>query len=173
MTRILLKPIINDVGIINNLKTITGFTNGSKTDTNSGIPVLKKVLIIEDEAILGDALESKLKNEGFITSRAENGQLGLDSIKSQKPDVVLLDLIMPVMDGKSMLRELRNIPEFKHLPVIVLTNAGTIDNMKETKLYDDASDFLIKSNTSMDEIVSRVRTITTAKEGIKINVDTT
>ncbi len=63
---------------------------------------------------------------------------------------------MPVMDGKTMLHKLREIPEFKTLPVIVLTNAGDIDNIRETKFYYNASDFCIKSNTRIDEVVEKV-----------------
>ena len=72
------------------------------------------------------------------------------------PDVILMDLMMPVMDGKTMLRLLRDMPEFKTLPVLVLTNAGDIDNIRETQMYYGATDFLIKSNTKAEDIVNRV-----------------
>ena len=113
----------------------------------------KKVLIVEDETVLADALAIKLQHEGFQTEKAENGQIGLDKIKATKPDIVLLDLMMPVMDGKTMLRKLREISEFKQLPVIVLTNAGEVDNIRETEGYDNASAFLIKSNVDPEDII--------------------
>jgi two-component system response regulator/two-component system chemotaxis response regulator CheY len=116
-----------------------------------------KVLIVEDETLLAGALETKFKNEGFEVIKAENGQVGLDMAVSQNPDIILLDLMMPVMDGKIMLKRLREIPDFKYLPVIVLTNAGDVDNMRETKRYYGASDFLIKSNVTPDDIVKKVR----------------
>jgi CheY-like chemotaxis protein len=65
--------------------------------------------------------------------------------------------MMPVMDGKVMLRRLREMPEFATLPVIVLTNAGTVDNITETKTLYNASDFLIKSNVTPDDILVKVR----------------
>ncbi|HVA97233.1 MAG TPA: response regulator [Candidatus Acidoferrales bacterium] len=116
----------------------------------------KIILIIEDDAILLEMYKDKFTKEGFETITAENGKIGLEKILSQKPDIVLLDLMMPVMDGKSMLRKLREFPQFKRLPVIVLTNAGDIENIRETKRYDDACEFLIKSNVTVDEIVEKV-----------------
>jgi len=117
----------------------------------------KKVLIVEDETLLANALEMKFKNAGFTVFKAENGQIGLDMTVSQKPNIILLDLMMPVMDGKVMLKRLREMPEFKTLPVIVLTNAGDVDTIRETKSYYNASDFLIKSNVTPDDILNKVR----------------
>jgi DNA-binding response OmpR family regulator len=133
------------------------FGNKKQTEPVSTV-VHKKVLIVEDEAILADAMEISLKDEGFDVLRAANGQLGLDMAIANKPDIVLLDLLMPVMDGKTMLHKLREIPEFKILPVIVLTNAGDADNMRETKFYDNANAFLIKSNVTPGDIVNQVKT---------------
>jgi DNA-binding response OmpR family regulator len=117
----------------------------------------KKVLIIEDEKRLADALEIKFRHEGFDVIKADNGQVGLEAIIAQNPHIVLLDLMMPVMDGKTMLKKLREFPQFKNLPVIVLTNAGDVDSMRETQLYYSANAFMIKSNTSPDEIVAKVK----------------
>ena len=117
----------------------------------------KKVLIVEDEKLLANALESKFRHENFDVLRAENGQEGLNMTTANHPDIILLDLMMPVMDGKTMLHKLREIPEFKALPVVVLTNAGEVDNMRETKTFDNASAFLIKSNVNPDDILQVVR----------------
>ncbi|HSX08628.1 MAG TPA: response regulator [Candidatus Saccharimonadales bacterium] len=120
-----------------------------------GLPP-KKILIVEDEKLLANALESKFKHENFIVYKAENGQIGLDMAIANKPDIILLDLMMPVMDGKTMLHKLREMQDFKFLPVVVLTNAGEVDNMRETKTFDNASAFLIKSNVNPDDIVQVV-----------------
>jgi len=119
----------------------------------------KKVLVVEDEKLLGDALELKFTHAGFVVLRAENGQVGLEITIKEHPDIILLDLMMPVMDGKTMLRMLRDIPEFKTLPVLVLSNAGDIDNIRETQMYYGATDFLIKSNVTTDEIIAKVNKI--------------
>jgi DNA-binding response OmpR family regulator len=117
----------------------------------------QKIVIVEDEQLLANALSLKLKKEGFETFIASNGQEGLDVITAQKPQLVLLDLMMPVMDGKTMLKHLREIPQFAALPVIVLTNAGEVDNITQTQRYLNAAAFLIKSNVSVSEIISTVK----------------
>jgi DNA-binding response OmpR family regulator len=130
------------------------------TDPGPSLPVgppVKKILIVEDEVLLANALETKFKNEGYTVFKAANGQIGLEMVVAQKPDIVLLDLMMPVMDGKIMLKRLREIPEFKFLPVIVLTNAGDVDSIRETRSYFNASDFLIKSNVTPEDILNKVR----------------
>jgi DNA-binding response OmpR family regulator len=143
------------VSILKDFKTI--FANKKDSDTpieNIQTSSQKKILIIEDETLLANTLEKKFVHAGFAVIKAANGQLGLDMTEANNPDVILLDLMMPVMDGKTMLHKLRENPKFKKLPVIVLTNAGDVDNMRETKVYDNASAFLIKSNTSPDELLT-------------------
>jgi DNA-binding response OmpR family regulator len=149
------------MGFLDNFQTLFGSKKNSAvpnapTALSPDTPK-KKVLIVEDEKLLANALESKFKHENFDVLKAENGQLGLEIIMTSHPDIVLLDLMMPVMDGKTMLHKLREIPEFKALPVVVLTNAGEVDNMRETKTFDNASAFLIKSNVNPDDILQVVR----------------
>jgi CheY-like chemotaxis protein len=146
------------MGIVDNLKIITG----KKTENNSPEPFpnsanTKKILVVEDEDILLQGLETALKQEGFQVVKAKNGQEGLNVAKSEMPDLILLDILMPVMNGTTMLNNLRDIPEFKKTPVIMLTNAGTVENIREAVTFDGASAFLIKSNTSIQEIVTQVK----------------
>jgi DNA-binding response OmpR family regulator len=117
----------------------------------------KKLLIVEDEPILREMYQDKFKLEGFAVITAENGHVGLEKAIEYKPDVILLDLMMPVMDGKTMLRKLRALPQYKKTPVFVLTNAGEAENIREAHLYYDAIEFLIKSNISLEEIVLKVK----------------
>lgn len=117
---------------------------------------LKKILIVEDDAILLEMYKDKFINEGFQVITATNGKEGLEKTLEQKPNIILLDIMMPVMNGKQMLRKVREFPQFKRLPVIILTNAGEVENIRETKRYDDACDFLIKSNVSVEEVVKKV-----------------
>lgn len=117
----------------------------------------KKVLIVEDESVLLQMYKDKLTHEGFDVTTAENGEQGLHKATTNRPDIILLDLMMPVMGGIAMLRKLRAIPHYKNLPVIVLTNAGDVDNIKETQHFEHACEFLIKSNVTVDEIVKKVK----------------
>lgn len=140
--------------VIEDLKTIISKDPQQQLKTTEP---LKKILIIEDDNILLEMYQDKFIKEGFEAIIAENGKIGLEKVINQKPDIILLDLMMPVMDGKRMLSKLREFPQFKRLPVIILTNAGQVDNIKETQRYDNACDFLIKSNVSVDEVVKKVK----------------
>lgn len=145
------------MGLLDNLKNLAGRKNSpQKISVESSVP-LKKILVVEDDDAIRQLYVEILNSEGFETIEAVNGQIGLEMVQSQRPSLVLLDLMMPVMDGKSMLHRVREIPEFKTLPVIVLTNAGDVENMKETKLYDNADEFLIKSNVKPQEIIDKIK----------------
>ena len=147
------------MGIINDLKIATGI---SKNPTDSPTPPpqspLKKILIVEDELALGEALEIKLKSENYDVVHVTNGFRGLKSLANQKPDLILLDIMMPIMDGKEMLNKMREMPEYKDIPVIVLSNSGSTENMDAMRTNGGAVDFLIKSNVSLQEIVDKVKT---------------
>jgi DNA-binding response OmpR family regulator len=143
------------VGLLKGFRNFTqGFPKEPITYTGA-IP--KKILIVEDDQVLRDFYVDFIKQEGYLVVHAENGQQGLVVAISERPDLIILDLIMPVMDGKDMLRELRKIPDFKTLPVIILTNAGSINNMEETTLYYNVKSFLIKSNITPDELSKAVK----------------
>ena len=146
------------MGIINDLKAIVkNEPEIARVEINTPAAPLKKVLIVEDEPALADALVLKFSHAGFEAIKADNGQVGLDMAVAHKPNIILLDLMMPVMDGKTMLKKLRDLPDFKTLPVLILTNAGDVDNIHETQTYYNANGFLIKSNVNPDEIVAKVK----------------
>jgi len=140
--------------VIDDLKTIINKDPQQQFKTKQP---LKKILIVEDDKILLEMYQDKFTKEGFEVIIAENGKIGLEKAINEKPDIILLDLMMPVMDGKLMLSKLREFQQFKRLPVIILTNAGQVDNIKETQRYDNACEFLIKSNVSIDDVVKKVK----------------
>jgi len=142
------------MGIFNQLSSLVG--NKPQTAPPEAEPA-KKVLIVEDDKYLRDVYSELLRSEGFLVVTAENGVLGLQAVVSQKPDAVLLDLMMPLMDGKTMLHQMRAMEGFKRTPVLILTNAGDSDLMRETQ-SDNANAFLIKANITPDEIVKRIKT---------------
>jgi len=83
-----------------------------------------KVAIVEDDQTIAQMYRMKFQSEGFEVGVAEDGQVGLEMIKNMNPDIVLLDLMMPVMNGEEMLEKLRKQPWGKNLPVVILTNMG-------------------------------------------------
>jgi len=146
------------MGIFDKLSSIVGHKR-DKTDTSlQGTPPPKKILITEDDKYLRDFYSEFLTSEGYSVATAENGQVGLQILMTQKPDIVMIDLMMPVMDGKTMLHKMREMPEFQKTPVIILTNAGDADNIRQTQLFENANEFLIKSNVTPDEILARIKT---------------
>jgi DNA-binding response OmpR family regulator len=113
----------------------------------------KKILIIEDEKTLAKALELKLTHSGFDVKTVFNGEDGIEEIEKNSFDLILLDLIMPRMDGFTVLEKLR--AKGSITPVIVLSNLSQEDDIKRSRQFG-AVDFFIKSNTPIVIIVERV-----------------
>lgn len=116
----------------------------------------KRVLIVEDEAPLSTALAEKMRKEGYEAEVAKNGQEGLEAIKRNKPDIILLDVIMPIMDGMSMLRNLRTDNEAKDIPVIILSNLSDSNDILQA-MQNNTYDYLIKSDVTLEVIVDRIK----------------
>jgi len=116
----------------------------------------KKVLVIEDDRFLIKAYEVKLKSEGYSVSVAHNGEEGLAKIESQKPDIVLLDLIMPRMDGFDVLKKIQQHKDWKKIPVLILTNLGQEDD-RERGLKLGAEDYFVKADYSLAQITDFIK----------------
>ena len=116
----------------------------------------KKLLIIEDEKTLLSILVDKFTNEDFQVITAVNGKEGLFSAIKNHPDIILLDIIMPVMDGMTMLEELRKDSWGKTASVILLTNLSDSEKVfKSSK--QGVVDYLIKCDMALDDVVKRVK----------------
>ncbi len=111
-----------------------------------------KILVVEDEKTLAQALLDKLTRAGFDVMAAYNGEEGLSKVKSEKPDLVLLDIVMPVMDGLTMLTELRKTSQ---VPVIILTNLSSEESLSDA-MSGGSYEYLVKSNYSLDEVIERI-----------------
>ena len=116
----------------------------------------KKILIIEDEKTLARALELTLTHAGFLTQLAFNGEDGIKLLKTKSYDLILLDLIMPKIDGFTVLTVLKK--EKIKTPVLVLTNLNQQNDIKHAEKYG-AKEFFIKSNTPIATIVDRVKNL--------------
>ena len=116
----------------------------------------KKILVVEDEKPMRRVLVDSLKNEGFFVYEADNGISGLDTAIRERPDLILLDLVMPHMDGIEMLKKLRNDEWGKNAVVIVLTNLSDTDKIVEATQCG-AFGYLVKTNWKMKEVVKKVK----------------
>jgi CheY-like chemotaxis protein len=117
---------------------------------------MKKVLVVEDEPALKRILSDVLVKGGYEVITANNGKEGLSSALDNHPDLILLDVIMPVMDGIAMLHELRQDAWGKSAEVILLTNLSGTDKIAESKA-EGVHDYLVKSDWSLDDIVKKVK----------------
>lgn len=118
---------------------------------------MKKILIVEDEPALLRVLIDKFTNEGFSVLEAKNGLTGLKIAQEEKPDVILLDILMPELDGMEMMRRLRDSSSYgKTVPIVILTNLDADEKITWAVAKDEPAYYLIKSNVDMDEIVSKV-----------------
>ncbi|MFW5888532.1 MAG: response regulator transcription factor [Patescibacteria group bacterium] len=113
----------------------------------------KNILIIEDEISLAGVLKTKLEKEGYVVDLAEDGKEGYKKIKEGNPDLVLLDIVMPVMDGYEVLEQMRE--DNIQIPVIIISNSGQPVELEKTKSLG-AVDHLIKTQFEPKEVIDKV-----------------
>lgn len=118
----------------------------------------KKIVIVEDEEAILEMYKMKFAAEGFEVVGAADGEAGLKAVKEAKPDLVLLDIMMPKMDGYEVLRQIRADEDIKGTKVFLLTNLGQSTEVeKGTK--EGADGYLIKSNMTPTELAKKVKEI--------------
>lgn len=118
----------------------------------------KKILIIEDDKFLRDLIARKLTGEGFDISMAVDGEEGIKKIRDKRPDLVLLDLILPGIDGFEVLSRMRGDPSVASIPVIILSNLGQREEV-EKGLKLGAIDYLIKAHFTPGEIIEKIKNV--------------
>ena len=120
----------------------------------------KKVLIIDDDPYLSEAYRVKFEVAGFSIEQAFDGKSGFEKAKSSHPDVILLDIIMPLNSGLETLEKLKIDAETKEIPVLTLTNFGSEENVKKS-FELGAVDFLMKYRFTPEEVVEKVKKVIT------------
>lgn len=121
------------------------------------------VLLVEDDTFLSNIYKTKFELEGFKITTAEDGALGLEQAKKKKPDIILLDILLPKMDGFTVLEKLKSESTTADIPVILLTNLGQKDDV-DKGLSMGAVDYLIKAHFKPSETVDKVREALTKKK---------
>ncbi len=114
------------------------------------------IVLIEDEEMLANMYETKFQNQGYKIRKALDGESGLKLIEEEVPDLILLDIIMPKLDGFSVLKRIREIPKIKNVPVIMLTNLGQDEDIKKGQSLG-AVGYLVKANLTPAEVVAKVK----------------
>ena len=117
-----------------------------------------KVLIIEDDSYIMEMYKIKFESSDFEVISANDGATGLKILEKKKPDIILLDIIMPKKDGFSVLKEIKSNPTLEKIPVILLTNLGQRENIEKGFKLGAAS-YIIKAHFTPSEIVKKVREV--------------
>ena len=116
------------------------------------------VVIVEDEKMLADMYATKFTMEGFAAQKANDGQSGFDLVKRAPPDIILLDIFMPKIDGFGVLKMIKGDETLKNIPVILLTNLGQDEDIKKGKELG-ATDYFVKANHTPAEVVLKVKQV--------------
>lgn len=116
----------------------------------------KVILLVDDDLTLREMYDDRLKAEGFDIIQASNGEEAIQKAKETKPNVVLLDVMMPKINGFDVLKQLKEDPETKDIPVIILTALiQDVDRMQGKKL--GAADYIVKSETMPGEVIAKIK----------------
>ena len=115
------------------------------------------IFIIEDDKFLRELIVRKLNDEGFDVSEAIDGEEGIKGIKEKKPDLILLDLVLPGIDGFEVLSQIKSDSELSSIPVIIISNLGQKEDI-EKGMKLGAADYLIKAHFDPNEIVEKIKT---------------
>ena len=116
----------------------------------------KKIIVIEDDPLLLKALNIELLSNDFEVLSAKDGEAGLQLIRKEKPDLVLLDLVLPKMHGFEVLKSLKNDKNTEAIPVIILSNLGQFSDVKKG-LDLGAKDYYVKASTDLSELSEKIK----------------
>lgn len=116
----------------------------------------KKILLVEDDLALAQVYKSRLELEGFDVKHAENGEVALKTAIKYKPDLILLDVMMPKINGFDVLDILRSTPQTKDVHVIMLTALGQPKDLERASALG-ADEYLVKSQVVIGDVVSRIK----------------
>ena len=115
-----------------------------------------KILLAEDDKFISRAYKDGLERAGFIVIQATDGEQAMEKTKQEVPDIILLDLIMPVKNGFEVLKGVKADEATKNIPIIILSNLGQDSDIEKGRELG-ATDYMIKSNFSMNEVIEKIK----------------
>ena len=124
---------------------------------------MNKILLVEDDRFLIKAVYTKLTQKGFEVVLANDGDEAISKAKTEKPDLVLLDMVLPKKSGFEVLRAIKGDPETASIPVFILSNLAQDQDIQEGKALG-AEDYIVKSNTSLSAIVDKAANFLATKK---------
>ena len=126
-----------------------------------------KVIIAEDDKFLISAYRAKMVKSGLDVQIASDGSEVLDILKDFIPDVILLDLVMPKMDGFTTLEQIKSNPEYKDIPILVASNLGQTEDFEKAKALG-ADDYVVKSDLSLEKLIEKLTDLSKTKESTAV-----
>jgi DNA-binding response OmpR family regulator len=163
----LIKTEFNPVDVINKIRNFFDYRDSGSVkpveeiiakESDSVQKLNIKVLLVEDDAFLREICSKKLVKEGFTVYEAIDGEMALNGVEKIEPDIILLDIILPAIDGFQILHQIRNGKNEKinKTPVIMLSNLGQDDDIKKA-MEMGANDYLVKAHFTTEEIVVKIK----------------
>lgn len=131
----------------------------SRANTQHQTPktqIMKNILVIEDDDFFRDLLRKKISPKEFNIIEAVDGEKGLEAVREKKPDLILLDLLLPNIDGFEVLSKIKADPKTSSIPVVIISNLGQQEDI-ERGLKLGAVDYLIKSQFDMNQIIEKIK----------------
>lgn len=119
---------------------------------------MPKIVIAEDDQLINTSLVQGFQDAGFEVTSAPDGEVAVAKIKEVKPDVAVLDIMMPKLDGIGVIWEMKADPDTEKIPAVVLTNLSDAETVSKI-LEAGAADYLLKSDQSIDQVVQKVREV--------------
>ncbi len=116
----------------------------------------KKILIIEDEELMYSLLQKKLTAVGYDVSISKDGEEGLEKMKEEKPDLILLDIVMPKKGGFEVMEEMQKDETLRNIPIVIISNSGQPVELNKAKELG-AKDWLIKTEFDPQEVIEKVK----------------
>ncbi|MCX6702276.1 MAG: response regulator [Candidatus Wolfebacteria bacterium] len=119
---------------------------------------MAKILLVEDDPFLSSLLKNRLQKEGFEIALAKDGEQAISNLRSDKYDIVLLDIILPKKSGFEVLEEIRQDPILEKMGVIIISNLGQPEDMAKGRQFG-VIEYFVKAKTSIDDLVSKIKDI--------------
>lgn len=119
-------------------------------------PIQRTVLVVEDDVFLSQLLKNRLTKEGINVLSAKDGEEAIKILKSERPDLILLDLILPKKSGFDVLQEIQSDPMLQRAPTIIISNLGQSSDVVRGKSLG-AIEYFVKAQTSIDDLISKIK----------------
>ncbi len=117
---------------------------------------IKNILLVEDEKLLANLLKQRLEKENFSVFLAHDGEEALKVLKTQKPNLILLDIILPKISGFELMETLKNDPTYNQAPIVIISNLGQDTDVEKGQLLG-AIGYFVKAQVSIEDLVGRVK----------------